>query len=100
MTQKKFNDSLKKAKNWDGKSRPSNKAYDDNYDRIFGQKEIEELDESLKQSIRNKKERIFGTNPIAKAVRTPKFKSQVIKNKKKDSYFDSKSVKEMLDEMD
>ena len=58
MTQKKFNDSLKKAKNWDGKSRPSNKAYDDNYDRIFGQKEIKELDESLKQSIRNKKERI------------------------------------------
>ena len=29
-----------KANNWDGKSRPSNKAYDDNYDRIFGQKEI------------------------------------------------------------
>jgi len=26
--------------------------------------------------------------------------SGVIKNKKKDSYFDSKSVKEMLDEMD
>jgi hypothetical protein len=100
MTQKKFNDSLKKAKNWDGKSRPNNKAYDESWDRIFGQKEIEELDESLKQSIRNKKERIFGTNPIAKAVRTPKFKSQVIKNKKKDSYFNSKSVKEMLDEMD
>ena len=57
MTQKKFNDSLKKAKNWDGKSRPSNKAYDDNYDRIFGQKEIKELDESLKQSKANKKER-------------------------------------------
>ena len=57
MTQKKFNDSLKKAKNWDGKSRPSNKAYDDNYDRIFGQKEIKELEESLKQSKANKKER-------------------------------------------
>ena len=65
-----------KAGNWDGKSRPSNKAYDEAWNRIFG------------------------TNPIAKAVRTPKFKSQVIKNKKKDSYFDSKSVKEMLDEMD
>jgi hypothetical protein len=47
-----------KADNWDGKSRPSNKAYDESWDRIFGQKEIEELDESLKQSIRNKKERI------------------------------------------
>ena len=46
-----------KANNWDGKSRPSNKAYDDNYDRIFGQKEIKELDESLKQSKANKKER-------------------------------------------
>ena len=46
-----------KANNWDGKSRPSNKAYDDNYDRIFGQKEIKELDESLKQSKANRKER-------------------------------------------
>jgi len=46
-----------KADNWDGKSRPTNKAYDDNYDRIFGQKEIKELDESLKQSKANKKER-------------------------------------------
>jgi len=64
-----------KADNWDGKSRPSNKAYDEAWHRIFG-------------------------NPVAKEVRTSKFKSQVIKNKKKDSYFDSKSVKEMLDEMD
>ena len=45
-----------KADNWDGKSRPTNKAYDDNYDRIFGQKEIKELDESLKQSKANRKE--------------------------------------------
>ena len=42
---------------YDGKSRPSNKAYDDNYDRIFGQKQIKELDESLKQSKANRKER-------------------------------------------
>jgi hypothetical protein len=46
-----------KADNWDGKSRPTNKAYDDNYDRIFGQKEIKELEESLKQSKANRKER-------------------------------------------
>jgi len=46
-----------KADNWDGKSRPTNKAYDDNYNRIFGQKEIKELDESLKQSKANRKER-------------------------------------------
>jgi len=47
-----------KADNWDGKSRPSNKAYDEGYNRIFGQKEIKELDESLKQSKANKKERV------------------------------------------
>ena len=47
-----------RADNWDGKSRPSNKEYRDNYDRIFGQKEIKELDESLKQSKANKKERV------------------------------------------
>ena len=35
-----------KANNWDGKSRPSNKAYDEAWQRIFG-------------------------NPVAKEVRTP-----------------------------
>ena len=45
-----------KADNWDGKSRPTNKAYEDGWERIFGQKEIKELDESLKQSKANKKE--------------------------------------------
>jgi len=59
---------------WDGRSRPSNKAYDEGYARIF--------------------------NPVAKDVRTPKFRSKVIKNKKKDDYFNSKSVKEMLEDMD
>ena len=47
-----------KADNWDGKSRPSNKAYDEGWARIFG------------------------SNPVAKQVRTPKFKSQVVKSKK------------------
>ena len=47
-----------KADNWDGKSRPSNKAYEEGYNRIFGKKEQEELDESLKQSKANKKERV------------------------------------------
>ena len=46
-----------RADNWDGKSRPSNKAYDESWNRIFGKKEIDELDESLKQSKRNKQER-------------------------------------------
>ena len=43
---------------WDGKSRPSNKAYDGSWNRIFG------------------------SNPVAKEVRTPKFKSQVVTSKK------------------
>ena len=43
---------------FDGRSRPSNKAYDEGWNRIFG------------------------SNPIAKEVRTPKFKSQVVKPKK------------------
>ena len=47
-----------RADNWDGKSRPSNKAYDESWHRIFGKKEQEELDESLKQSKANKKERV------------------------------------------
>jgi len=47
-----------RADNWDGKSRPSNKAYDESWNRIFGKKEIDELDESLKQSKANKKERV------------------------------------------
>jgi len=37
-----------KADNWDGKSRPSNKAYDEAWHRIFGKKEEDELNESLK----------------------------------------------------
>ena len=63
-----------KKEKWDGRSRPSNKAYDEGYARIF--------------------------NPVAKEVRTSKFKSKVIKNKKKDDYFNSKSVKQMMDEME
>jgi|TARA_R100001460_G_scaffold15824_2_gene34787 hypothetical protein len=64
-----------KGRQWDGVSRPSDDLYRKNFDRIFK------------------------TNPVAKEVRTPKFKSKVIKNKKKD-YFDSKSVKQMMDEME
>ena len=63
-----------KKEEWDGRSRPSNKAYDEGYARIF--------------------------NPVAKEVRTPKYKSQVIKNQKKENYFNSKSVKQMMEEME
>ena len=48
---------MKKEK-WDGKSRPSTDKYRDNFDRIFK------------------------TNPVAKEVRTPKYKSQIVPNKK------------------
>ena len=48
---------------YDGRSRPVDDNYKENYDRIFK------------------------TNPVAKEVRTPKFKSQVVKAKKgKGSY--------------
>ena len=43
---------------YDGKSRPANDLYKENFDRIFK------------------------TNPVAKEVRTPKFKSKVIDSKK------------------
>jgi len=89
-----------KKEKWDGRSRPSNKAYDKGYELIFGKKEEDELKESYKQSLKNKKERGNYSNPVAAAVRTPKFRSKVIKNKKKDDYFSSKSVKQMMDEME
>jgi hypothetical protein len=49
----------KKDRPWDGKSRPVNDKYRDNYDSIFGklQQEQRDLDESYRQSLKNKKER-------------------------------------------
>ena len=49
----------KKDRPWDGKSRPVNDKYRDNYDSIFGklQQEQRDLDESYRQSLNNKKER-------------------------------------------
>ena len=46
-----------RADNWDGKSRPSDDAYREGYERIFGKKENDELADSYKQSRRNKQER-------------------------------------------
>ena len=46
---------------WDGKSRVSNDLYRKNFNKIFEEdkfeKEQRELEESYKQSLRNKKER-------------------------------------------
>ena len=46
-----------KKPKWDGKSRVSNDLYRKRFDEIFGKKEQEELSESYKQSLKNKKER-------------------------------------------
>ena len=46
----------KKGRRWDGRSRISTPKYKKNYDDIF-KKEQDQLNESYKQSIRNKKER-------------------------------------------
>ena len=55
---------MSKKEKWDGKSRPTNKAYEESWDRIFGRKkfnslqqEQRDLDESYQQSKRNKAER-------------------------------------------
>ena len=42
---------------WDGRSRPSDNVYRKRWDEIFGKKEDDELKESYKQSLKNKKER-------------------------------------------
>ena len=38
-----------KKEKWDGRSRPSNKAYDEGYERIFGKKEDYFKSKSVKQ---------------------------------------------------
>ncbi len=53
-----------KGVKWDGKSRVSNDLYRKRYNEIF-KKEQDELNESYKQSIRNKKER----DPFDKEVK-------------------------------
>ena len=54
---------MSKKEKFDGKSRPTNKAYDEGWTRIFDRKkfnrlqqEQRDLDESYQQSKRNKKE--------------------------------------------
>ena len=49
---------MSKKEKWDGKSRPVNDKYRENYDSIFSklQQEQRDLDESYRQSLKNKKE--------------------------------------------
>ena len=61
-----------KGRTFDGISRPS----DDNYRKNF--------------------DRIFKTNPVAKEVRTPKFKSKVIEDKTKYNRKKEKTTSELL----
>jgi len=49
---------MSKKEKFDGRSRPANKAYDEGWDRIFGEKEEKDLRESHEQSKRNREERI------------------------------------------
>ena len=58
---------MRKKFTYDGKSRPANDLYKKNYDEIFSkdkenfdklQQEQRDLDESYRQSLRNKKDRI------------------------------------------
>jgi hypothetical protein len=60
---------MSKKFKYDGKSRPTNDLYKENFDRIFK------------------------TNPVAKEVRTPKFKSKVIDSKK---IYDRKKEQERI----
>ena len=45
------------GRTFDGVSRPSTDEYRQRWNEIFGKKQSDELDESYKQSLRNKKER-------------------------------------------
>ena len=61
-----MSDKDKKEFKWDGRSRPADDKYKENYDRIFK------------------------TNPVAKEVRTSKYKLQVVKAKKGKGSYDRK----------
>ena len=55
---------------YDGKSRPPTDLYKKNFDIIFGKKEQDELDESYKQSLRSKEERMKKVeDPFGKSVK-------------------------------
>ena len=65
----------KKSK-WDGKSRVSNDVFRKNFDEIFGKKEEDELKESYKQSLMNKKERVKQANMQVDNIQMEKLKEE------------------------
>ena len=54
---------------WDGRSRPSDDVYRERWDEIFGKKEDNELKESYKQSLKNKKERDDKEKSVSELLR-------------------------------
>ena len=60
---------------YDGRSRPTTNLYQQNFDRIFGKKEQDELKESYKQSLQNKKDR----NPFNIKVKEEKTTPEELK---------------------
>ena len=54
---------------WDGRSRPSDDVYRERWDEIFGKKEDDELKESYKQSLKNKKERDDKEKSVSELLR-------------------------------
>ena len=54
---------------WDGKSRPSDNIYRKRWNEIFGKKEDDELKESYKQSLKNKKERDDKEKSVSELLR-------------------------------
>ena len=49
---------LSKKEKWDGKSRPSTNKYRNNFDAIFGQKEIKELDKETQDYVDSLKDKL------------------------------------------
>ena len=67
---------------YDGRSRPADDNYKENYDRIFNKETKTLITEDWATGYNKWKK-----NPVAKEVRTSKYKSQVVKAKKgKGSY--------------
>jgi len=54
---------------WDGRSRPADDTYRKRWDEIFGKKEDNELKESYKQSLKNKKERDDKEKSVSELLR-------------------------------
>ena len=54
---------MSKKEKFDGRSRPSNETYRKRFNEVFKQ-EQEELDESYKQSLKNREERIKTTSEL------------------------------------